>query len=112
MNLGYRGRKRLSRLADRKADQAFDRLVDQEGEAIATIASNAVHDSIQTDDQLSELIAIATASEELAEDVDVTINVANNIEDAWFGAENAVTARSEQIVDDAIESVVSREVIA
>lgn len=113
MNLEYRARKRLSRLVDRHAEEVEETVLADDGEALATIASNAVHDSLLQDDQLQELIAIAHSAEQLEEDRGRPREdeIAESVETAWFAVEDAIEARAEEVREEVVADVLDREVI-
>lgn len=112
MSLEYSERKRLSRLVDRHSKQVEQDLEEDHGEVLAKIASNRVFDAIHQDDQLAELISIANSAEQITEDRGRPSEdeIGDAVETAWFQIEDSIEARCEEIVDDAVDSVLEREV--
>ena len=114
MTLSYQARKRLKRIVGRHADEAEERIRQEgHGDALATIASNAIVDGLGEDDQLKELVAIAHSAEQLANDRGTPSEdeIADHIEEAWFSAEDAISKRAEELQEEIVDDVLEREVI-
>lgn len=109
MNLGYRARKRLSRIVDNNASDVRTQLEDEHGDALAAIASNAVHDRLVQDDDLEQLVALAHGAEQIATDRDQDEPVGAKTEDAWYSIEDALDKRVEEVREQAVEDTLERE---
>lgn len=113
MNLEYGARKRLSRIVDRHSEEVEETVLEDEGEALATIASNAVFDTLHQDDQLQELVSIAHSAEQVADDRGRPSEdeIADSVDTAWFQIEDALEARAEEVREEVVADVLDREVI-
>ena len=112
MNLDYSARKRLSRIVDHHAREAEQEVLEGDhGEALATIASNAVHDQLLEDEDLGQLVALASGAEDLVESRDLADAIADDVEGAWFDIEDAIESHAEQRRQQIIADVLEREVM-
>ena len=113
MNLDYSARKRLSRIVDHHAREAEQEVLEGEhGEALATIAGNAVHDRLLEDEDLGQLVALASGAEDLVESRDLSTATSDTVENAWFDIEDAIEEHAERRREKIVADVLEREVIS